>query len=74
MFEFSARLTQKTQYYSDLVALKEASMLYYLSTSNRTVGLHMAYHLYPTASILFTSIYRPREQVGCTPSGVEKNS
>lgn len=27
----------------------------------------MAYHLYPTVSILFTSIYRPREQVGCTP-------
>lgn len=34
----------------------------------------MAHSLHPTVSILFASIYRPGEQVGCTPSGVEKHS
>lgn len=45
-----------------------------LSPNNWRVGLHMAHHLYPTVGVLFTSWYRTREQVGCTPCGVEKHS
>lgn len=50
------------------------SILNWLSPNNRVMELHMATHRYPTVSILFTSIYRPGEQVDCTPGGVEKRS
>lgn len=42
--------------------------------NNRMIGLHMAHRLHPSVSFLFRSKYRPREHVGFTPSGVEKQS
>lgn len=49
-------------------------MLSDLTLNMKLMGLHMAHHLYPTVSILFTPIYRRGEQVGCTSSGEEKQN
>lgn len=49
-------------------------MLEYLGPNNKIMGLQMALPSYLTVSILFTTVYRPREQVGCTPSRVEKTA